>query len=153
MSGEGRAEADLDRYYRLHLAQLEALYTERERNAWSHAHDHHPMDEILVHMWLHWREAHALVDALEDSHLDDDHRPGGKYPVTHAKGPPQRKASRRRGPEKPDEIVRREMTRAEILTRLAGIASLDFGDDPDEWRRWLIAFDGDRFFPPLVRGL
>lgn len=95
---------------------------------------------------MNWNEVRVLVDALEESHLDDCYRPDKKYhlPDTATRVPIPHK-----GIGNADAPIHGEKTRAEILARLTEIALLDFGDDPDEWRRWFKAFDEDDFFPPV----
>ncbi len=45
------------------------------------------------------------------------------------------------------EMDRVKYTRSEIIARLEKISFLDFGDEPNEWRDWLAAFEAE---PPLL---
>ena len=96
-----------------------------------------------------WNESKALVEALEHSHLDSEYSPEKKYELLHLRPPVERFHMRRDGTGDPTSPVLYQKDRATILARLVEIAKLDFGDDPDEWRRWFKAFDEDDFFPPV----
>ncbi|MBL3576379.1 hypothetical protein JMK10_19360 [Rhodovulum sulfidophilum] len=106
-------------------------------------------DNIIRHYGRNWSEAEALVATLEDTHLDESYSPDKRYSVEHYMDIITRNTRLRDNSGDPNEIVRSEQTRAEILARLSELAHLDFGDDPDEWRRWFKAFDEDDFFPPV----
>ncbi|MDO5642148.1 MAG: hypothetical protein Q4G26_07135 [Paracoccus sp. (in: a-proteobacteria)] len=124
-------------------------YADKDPAEWLHIFDGGPFADVISGMAQYWDEVRALVEALEDSHLDDEYTSGKKYMLTHLLNAPERIALRRSGKGDPDLPVRSNKTRAEILSRLADIANLDFGDDPDEWRRWYKAYDEDDFFPPV----
>ena len=105
------------------------------------------VENMVRHIAINWDEARVLVDALENSHLDNEYRADKTYPIKHLADVDTNNIAIRHGKEG-NIILRSNKTRAEILKRLTEIANDDFGDDPDEWRAWYQAFDDDPYFPP-----
>ncbi len=105
------------------------------------------VESMMSYIARNFDEARALVDVLENSHLDDDYTPEKRYKIEHLDSVDKRNAIERAGGN-PDRPVKSEKTRAETLKRLSEIANDDFGDDPDEWRSWYEAWKAD---PPPFR--
>lgn len=140
---------DIKHYEELLANRINEEYADKDPAEWLYVFDGGPFSDVISGMAQCWDEVRALVEALEDSHRDDEYDSEKKCVLTHLLNAPERIALRRSGKGDPDLPVRRKKTRAEILSRLADLANLDFGDDPDEWRRWYKAYDEDDFFPPV----
>lgn len=140
---------ELKHYEELLANRIHEEYADKDPAEWLHIFDGGPFADVISGMAQLWDEVRTLVEALEDSHLDDEYTADKRYPIEHFMNMATRNIRLRDNSGDPNEIVRSHKTRAEIIARLADIANLDFGDDPDEWRRWYKAYDEDDFFPPV----
>ncbi|MBL3575107.1 hypothetical protein JMK10_17565 [Rhodovulum sulfidophilum] len=145
-----KPESEDRKYFKRILSErIHEEYKDVNPAEWLYMHDGGAFEEQVAYMAVNWDEARALVDALENTHLDDDYLPTKQYSLGHLMDAYARSERFDDKSGDPYEIVRSQKTRAEILARLAEIAHFDLGDDPDEWRRWFKAWDEDDFFPPV----
>lgn len=99
---------DIKYFERLLAERIQKEYADKDPAEWLYIFDGGPFEDVIGRMAQCWDEIRALVEALEDIHLDNRYTPGKKYPLTHLLNGPERTALRRSGKGNPDSPIQSE---------------------------------------------